>query len=94
MCFAYEPIENGTKTLVLRWNLWKTQRKHKCCVGTYRKRKENRRSALEPMENERKTQVLRWNQWKRQENTRLGAYGKRKENTGFAWEPMENARNT
>ena len=42
------------KTQVLRRNRWKTYGKHRCCVGTYRKRKENTGVAWEPMENERK----------------------------------------
>ena len=58
--FALEPIE--------------TQRKHRCCVGTYGKHIENTCVASEPIENARtggaweplgnrkKTQVLRWNQ--------------------------------
>ena len=61
----------------LTWKLNRTQRKHKICVGTYKKqgthkccvgtngnRKENTRVAWKPTENAKKTNVLLWNQWK------------------------------
>ena len=46
---AWEPIENTTKTFVLRRNIW-SQGKHGCCVGTYGNNKENPFSAREQME--------------------------------------------
>ena len=50
---------NPTQHLVLLWNLWKTKRKHRFCVGTNRKRKGNVGFAWEPMENVMKTYVFR-----------------------------------
>ena len=74
---------NKLKAQVLRRNILKTQGKHRFCVGTYWKRKENYRVAREPiknakkntgialkhMENAMETHVLRWNHYKRRENT-------------------------
>ena len=67
-----------------------------CCVGTYRKRKENAGAAWEPMENAKKTQVLRWNRWKTQGKHRccVGTNGKHMENVCFALDPMENTTKT
>ena len=45
---AWEPIENVWKTFALRGNLWKTQRKHRCCE--------------QPIENVRKTHAWSGNQ--------------------------------
>ena len=77
---------------MLRWNLWKTQDKYECCVGTNRKRKENISVVWKPIENSRRTQVLRGNLFKTQGKQQfcVGTYRKRMENTGLAQEPMEN----
>ena len=68
---------------MLQWNLWKTQGKHTCCMGTCGKRKENTGVALEPMEKATKTIVCC-----------VGTDWKHKENIGFEWEPIENTLKT
>ena len=60
---ASEHLEQTTSN-ILCGRLWKTQRKHRLCVGTYGKRKEHIGFVWEPIENARKTLVLRCNQWK------------------------------
>ena len=59
----WEPIENITKTLVLRQNLLKQQCKDNSgfALEFITKRKENNSAAWEPMENVKKTMVLRGN---------------------------------
>ena len=54
-CVALEPMENVMKKQVLHWNVLKTIGKHRCCLGTYGKHKENTNVALESMENTWKT---------------------------------------
>ena len=75
-------MENNSKTLVFRGNLWKTLGKHKCSVGTYRNQNENSGFSVEPMEkmenhgvhwdpmeNFMKAKVFRGNLWFAKQNT-------------------------
>ena len=75
----------------VEWELLKTHRKRKCCVGTYSKRKENIRVECEPMENAKKTQICNT---QRKRVFCILSNGKHKENIGVAWEPMENEKKT
>ena len=81
---------------MLRGNLWKTQGKHRCCVGSNWKRTENYGFDVEAIENITKTHVFNGNLLKTQGKHKfcVGSYCKRKANTGFALEPIENTKNT
>ena len=80
---------------MLRGNLSKKQGTHWCCVGTYRKQKENNRFAWEPMETKRKhVFCVGTYKTKRKHNICVGTDGKHTENAGFACEPIENGKKT